>query len=88
MEITLENYGKYMGHLKEASANDPEIQGFLKKWSRARIPFQLAINVDILSPVRRLALGMQDETHDPVKQVTIIIFIKVLNFRILKMPLT
>ena len=23
----------------------------LKKWSRARIPFKLAINVDILSPV-------------------------------------
>ena len=36
---------------------------------RARIPFQLAIYLDILSPIRRLALGMQDEKHDPVKQV-------------------
>ena len=55
--------------MKEASAKDPEIQGFLKKWSRARIPFQLAIYLDILSPVWCLVLSMQDETHNPVKQV-------------------
>ena len=36
---------------------------------RARIPLNLAIYLDILSPIRRLALGMQDEKHDPVKQV-------------------
>ena len=70
MKIALENYGEYIGHHKEASKNDSEIQGFLKKWMmRARIPFQLAIYLDILSPIRRLALGMQDEKHDPVKQV-------------------
>ena len=69
MKIALENYGKYIGHLREASKGDSEMQGFLKKWTRARIPFQLAIYLDILSPIRRLSLGMQDEKHDPVKQV-------------------
>ena len=69
MKIALENYGKYIGHLTEISADNAEMQGFLKKWSRARIPFQLAIYLDILSPIRRLSLGMQDEKHDPVKQV-------------------
>ena len=61
MKIALENYGKYIGHLREASKGDSEMQGFLKKWTRARIPFQLAIYLDILSPIRRLSLGIQDE---------------------------
>lgn len=69
MKIAQENYGKYICHLTEVSAENPEMQGFLKKWSRARIPFQLAIYLDILSPIRRLSLGMQDEKHDPIKQV-------------------
>ena len=45
------------------------MQGFLKKWRRARIPVELAVYLDILSHIRRLSLGMQDDLHDPVKQV-------------------
>ena len=48
---------------------DSEMQGFLKKCRRARIPGELAVYLDILSPIRRLSLGMQDDLHDPVKQV-------------------
>ena len=69
MKIALENIGKYMGHLKEAAVDNPEMQGFLKKWCRARIPFELAVYLDILSPIRYLSLGMQDELRNPVKQV-------------------
>ena len=54
-----------MGHLQTICERDPEMQGFKKKWHRARIPVELAVYLDILSPIPRLSLGM----HDRVKQV-------------------
>ncbi|XP_057291390.1 zinc finger protein 862-like [Hydractinia symbiolongicarpus] len=75
MVCALQNYGVYMTHVEELAITDsqPEkrakLKGFLKKWKEAAIPFNMAIYLDILSPIRRLSLSMQSDEHDPVKQV-------------------
>ena len=75
MKNVLDNYGIYIAHIEELCITDSqpekraELEGYLKRWKEASIPFNMAIYLDILSPIRRLALSMQAELHDPVKQI-------------------
>ena len=73
MERVLGNYGPYMTHLEQLAHSDSqpkkreEIKGHLNQWQDAGYVIQMAILIDILSPLRRLSLSMQYENHDPVK---------------------
>ena len=75
MKIMLENYGAYISHVESLSQTDSqalkraELKGYLLKWKDASIPISLAIYLDVLSPLKQLSLGFQQELHDPVKAV-------------------
>ena len=53
--------------LKHSSAL--EILGTIKFWSHEMYPMYMAVYLDILSPIRRISLAMQQEIHDPVKTI-------------------
>ena len=46
-----------------------EIEGFAKRWKQASYVIHAAIYLDVLSPIKRLSIAMQQEKHDPVKTV-------------------
>ena len=75
MKIMLENYGAYISHIESLSQTDSqplkraELKGYLLKWKDASILISLAIYLDILSPLKQLILGFQQELHDPVKAI-------------------
>ena len=75
MEIMVENYGAFMTHLESLAITDSqalkkaEIEGFAKWWKQASYIINAAIYPDVLSPIKRLSLAMQQERHDPVKTV-------------------
>ena len=75
MKIMLENYGTYIRHIESLSQTDSqplkraELKGYLLKWKDASILISLAIYLDILSPLKQLILGFQQELHDPVKAI-------------------
>ena len=75
MIIALESYGAFFNHIESLSESDSnpakqaELQGYFNKWKDAAIPIYLAIYLDILSPIPRLSLGLQQELHGPVKAV-------------------
>ena len=73
MQKVLQNYGAYMVHLESLSQTDSqafkraEIQGSLKKWKHASYPIYMSVYLDVLAPIRRISLAMQQDLHDPVK---------------------
>ena len=75
MKKLLENYGGYMVHLESLSHTDSqalkhsEILGRIKTWRHAMYPMYMAVFLDILSPIRRIQLAMQQEIHDRVKVI-------------------
>ena len=46
-----------------------ELKGYSQKWVDASLLNTMTVDLDILSPLRRLSLSMQNEVHDPVKNV-------------------
>jgi hypothetical protein len=62
-----------MSHLESLAHTDSqalklaEIHGQVKKWSHASYPINMAVYLDILSPIRRISVALQQEIHDPVK---------------------
>ena len=46
----LRSFAEEFDHSVPKPVDNPEMQGFLNKWCRARIPFELAVYLDILSP--------------------------------------
>ena len=75
MKKLLAHYGAYMAHLESLSQTDSqalkraEIYGSVQKWSHASYPIYMAVYLDILSPIRRISLAMQQEIHDPIKVI-------------------
>ena len=75
MQIVYENYGVFISHLESLAQTDSqalkrnEIEGFSKKWKHSSYIINIAIFLDILSPLRRLAVSFQQEIHNPVKAV-------------------
>ena len=75
VNIMPENYGAYISHIESLSQTDSqalkraELKGYLLKWKDASIPISLAIYLDVLSPLKWLSLGFQQDLHDPVKAV-------------------
>lgn len=75
MLIALENYGPFITHVESLSKTDSqatrraELAGYLLKWKDASLPINMAIFLDILSPLRRLSLAFQQEIHNPVKSI-------------------
>ena len=53
--------------LKHSSAL--EILGTIKFWSHEMYPMYVAVYLDILSPIRRISLAMQQEIHDRGKVI-------------------
>ena len=57
MEILLRHYGTYVAHMESLSQTDSqatkraELREFVKKWKHASFPIQIAIFLDILSPI-------------------------------------
>ena len=73
MRNILANYGVYMGHLEKMtedksypSKDRAKFKGYLKKWKHAKTPLYLALFIELLSPVRILALAFQSEEVDIV----------------------
>ena len=64
-----------MLHLESFSHTDSqalkcfEILGTIKTWCYAMYPMYMAVYLDILSPIHRISLAMQQEIHDPVKVI-------------------
>ena len=63
-----------MTHLESLAVTDlqglkAEIEGFAKPWKQASYVIHAAIYLDVLSPIKRLSIAMQQEKHDPVKTV-------------------
>ena len=75
MEKVIDNYGIYIAHLESLSVTDSqalkraELQGNVKKWSNALYPVYMSIYLDILAPIRRISVAMQQDVHDPVKVI-------------------
>ena len=75
MQIILDNFGVYMGHIESLSQTDSqaskraELKGYYQRWTNASVPIHTAIYLDVLSPLRRLSLVFQQDEHDPVKVV-------------------
>ena len=75
MQIVLSNYGVFMAHLESLAQTDSQalkcnkLVGYSKKWQQAKYPLHLALYLDILQPLKVISLVMQQETHDPVKQL-------------------
>ena len=72
MQIVLSNYGVFMAHLESLAQTDSQalkcnkLVGYSKKWQQAKYPLSY---LDILQPLKIISLVMQQETHDPVKQL-------------------
>ena len=58
-----------LSHTDSNAEKRAELRGFANKWKDASLPIYMSIYLDILSPLRRLSLGFQQELHDPVKAV-------------------
>ena len=64
-----------MAHLESLAQTDSqalkcnELVGYSKKWQQAKYPLPLALYLSILQPLKVIFLVMQQETHDPVKQL-------------------
>ena len=75
MKKLLENYGGCMVHLESLSHTDSqalkpsETLGTIKTWRHAMYPMYMAVYLDIMSPIHRIRLAMQQEIHDAVKVI-------------------
>ena len=75
MKIVLEHFGPLVSRVESLSETDSqrekraELKGFVKRWKHASYPIHMALYLDILSPLRRLSLGFQQDRRDPVKAV-------------------
>ena len=79
MQIGLKNYRVFLAHVESLSQTNSqaqkwsELKGYYQLWTDASIPLHMVIYLDVLSPLRRLSLGFQQELHDPVKVVRCIL---------------
>ena len=74
MKNVLENWGVSMTHIESHSNRLPskkgELQGFLRRKKQAKYVIHITIYLDVLTPIRHLSLGFQQNQHDPFKAVT------------------
>ena len=75
MQIVLENYRVFLAHVEYLSQTysqaqkRSELKGYYQRWTDTSIPVHMAIYLDVLSPLRRLSPGFQQELHDPVTAI-------------------
>ena len=75
MELFFKHFGPYMSHLEQLTQTDSqalkrtEICGLVKKWKNANLIINIAIYRDVLAPIRRLAVSLQEGRHKPVKAI-------------------
>ena len=72
-KIILMNWGVYIMHLEDLTNDKPvpagdqtKLKGYLKAWSQSKIPFLLALFIDVLSVVSDLSLVFQSDSIDVV----------------------
>ena len=58
-----------MSHTASQSRKRLEIQGNIKTWSYALSSIYVALHLDILAPICRINVAMQEEIHEPVKTI-------------------
>ena len=58
-----------LGITDSSALKKVEIEGYATLWKPASYVIHAAIYLDVLSPIKRLSLAMQQERHDPVKTV-------------------
>ena len=58
-----------LSHTDSQALKLSEILGTIKTWRHAMYPMYMAVYLNILSPIRRVSLAMQQEIHDPVKVI-------------------
>ena len=58
-----------LSHTGSQALKRSDILGRIKTWRHAMYPMYMAVYLDILSPIHRISLAMQQEIHDPVKVV-------------------
>ena len=75
MQINLETYGVFIPHVGSLSQTNSqaqkrsELKGYYQRWTDTSIAVQMAIYLDVLSPLRRLSSRLQQDLHDQVKAV-------------------
>lgn len=74
-KIVLENFSAYKTHFEDLAHNDSgrekraQIKDWLNLWKEANLLVNLSVYLDILPPLQRLSLGLQEEKHDLVQHV-------------------
>ena len=56
-----------MSHIASQSRKHLEIQGNIKTWSDALYSIYVALHLDILAPICRINVAVQEEIHETVK---------------------
>ena len=75
MELFFKHSGPYMSHLEQLMQTDSqalkqtEICGLVKKWKNANSIINIAIYLDILVPIKRLSVLLQEERYNPVEAI-------------------
>ena len=59
-----------MSHTASQSRKRLAIQGNIKTWSDALSSIYVVLHLDILAPICRINVAMQEEIHEPVKTKT------------------
>lgn len=58
-----------MSHTASQPRKRLEIQGNIKTWSDAWSSIDVALHLDILAPICRINVAVQEEIHEPVKNI-------------------
>ena len=77
MKVCLDKWGIYIMHLETLSEDRSiptkdrsKLKGYLKDWSKPKVPLLLAYFIDLLSICSRLSLSFQDNKIDVVSFIT------------------
>lgn len=58
-----------MSHTASQPRKRLEIQGNIKTWSDAWSSIYVALHLDILAPICRINVAVQEKIHEPVKTI-------------------
>ena len=84
MRLLIDKFGLYMHHLQNmvsdvksySSDQRAKIKGFIKKWKKTSVLLNLCFYFEVLLPVSKLSLALQQEDIDPVKAIDALVTIK------------
>ena len=87
MRLLIDKFGLYMHHLQNmvsdvksySSDQRAKIKGFIEKWEKTSVLLNLCFYFEVLLPVSKLSLALQQEDIDPVKAIDALVTINQLS---------